>query len=51
MRHGPTQVVRIEYQQMRGVLAEMEDAIERQDNDAVLEGGETLLILMQQHNN
>ena len=42
--------MRMEHQQMRGLLAQIEDAIERQDTDTVLEGWETLMILMQQHN-
>ena len=50
MRQGPTQVMRMEHQQMRNLLARMSDAVTRMDRDEILEVGETLLILMQQHN-
>ncbi len=47
---GPTQVMRMEHEQMRGLFAEMEKALAAQDADAFLGAAETLLILMQQHN-
>ncbi|HOB63087.1 MAG TPA: hemerythrin domain-containing protein [Candidatus Competibacteraceae bacterium] len=47
---GPTQVMRLEHQQMQGVLAEMESALTGGDLDEFLGQMETLLILMQQHN-
>lgn len=47
---GPTQVMRMEHEQMKGALNQMKDAIGKNDNDAILGVGETLLILMQQHN-
>jgi len=50
MRQGPTQVMRMEHQQIRNLLAHMSDAVTRMDRDEILEVGETLLILMQQHN-
>ncbi len=50
MTQGPTQVMRIEHQQMRNVLTQMRDALTANDSDTVLGAGETLLILMQQHN-
>ena len=50
MRQGPTQVMRMEHPQMRSLLARMSDAVTRMDRDEILEVGETLLILMQQHN-
>ena len=50
MRQGPTQVMRMENQQIRNLLARMSDAVTRMDRDEILEVGETLLILMQQHN-
>ena len=49
-RQGPTQVMRMEHQQIRNLLARMSDAVTRMDRDEILEVGETLLILMQQHN-
>ena len=50
IRQGPTQVMRMEHQQIRNLLARMSDAVTRMDRDEILEVGETLLILMQQHN-
>ena len=50
MRQGPTQVMRMEHQQIRNLLARMSDAVTRVDRDEILEVGGTLLILMQQHN-
>jgi len=50
MTQGPTQVMRMEHQQMRNVLTQMKDALTAEDSDTVLSAGETLLILMQQHN-
>ena len=50
MRQGPTQVKRMEHQQIRNLLVRMSDTVTRMDRDQILEVGETLLILMQQHN-
>ena len=50
MSGGPTQVMRMEHQQMRNILAQMKSALANQDGDLALGVGETLLILMQQHN-
>ncbi len=47
---GPTQVMRMEHEQMRGLFAEMEQALAARDADGFLGAAETLLILMQQHN-
>lgn len=47
---GPTQVMRSEHQQMREVLARMGASLEARDGDQYGGLGETLLILMQQHN-
>jgi hemerythrin-like domain-containing protein len=47
---GPTQVMRMEHQQMRQVFAEMENNITQQNRDEYLGLSETLLVLMQQHN-
>jgi hemerythrin-like domain-containing protein len=49
-RIGPTQVMRMEHQQMRQVFVEMEESITQQDSDEYLGLSETLLMLMQQHN-
>ena len=50
MRQGPTHVMRMGHHQVRRLLARMSDAVTRMDRDEILEIGETLLILMQQHN-
>jgi len=47
---GPTQVMRMEHEQMRGVLSQMAAAVARGDRDELLDQGETLHILIQQHN-
>jgi hemerythrin-like domain-containing protein len=47
---GPTQVMRAEHQQMRAVLDQMAAAMERGDRDELLDQGDTLHILVQQHN-
>lgn len=47
---GPTQVMRMEHSQMRGLLMNMKEMVERQDSDGFLGESETLLVLMQQHN-
>jgi hemerythrin-like domain-containing protein len=50
MSLGPTQVMRMEHQQMRGVFDQMAAAAGQQDADQYLGLSETLLMLMQQHN-
>lgn len=47
---GPTRVMRLEHQQMREALAEMDNALAQGDLNEFLGQSETLLILMQQHN-
>lgn len=47
---GPTAVMRSEHQQMRGLLDAMGRAAESGDADGVLDQGDTLLMLTQQHN-
>src|SRR5512135_1752513 len=47
---GPTRVMRFEHEQMRPLMAQLEDACARRDADAYAGAAETLLILMQQHN-
>ncbi len=47
---GPTQVMRMEHEQMRSLFKEMEAAVARRDSDEYLGLSETLLTLMQQHN-
>lgn len=50
MRHGPTEMMRHEHEQMRTLLAQLESACEACDGDAYSGVAETLLMLMQQHN-
>lgn len=47
---GPTQVMRMEHTQMRGLLAQMAEALGRRSDDDFAGAAETLLVLMQQHN-
>lgn len=50
MRGGPTHVMRHEHAQMRQVLAAMAEAFANGDVDLALDQGDTLLMLIQQHN-
>ena len=50
MRQGPTQVMRMEHQQMRNLLARMSEALSNGDGKEILEVGETMMILVQKHN-
>lgn len=50
MAGGPTQVMRHEHRQMRGLLEQMRQALAGRDADGFAGAAETLLILMQQHN-
>ncbi len=50
MTQGPTQVMRIEHRQMRGLLDQMATAAAAGDLDGVAEHGDTLLMVEQQHN-
>ena len=50
MSGGPVQVMLMEHEQMRGVLTQMKAAVDANDLDTVTGLGETMLILMQQHN-
>jgi hemerythrin-like domain-containing protein len=50
MRTGPTAVMRLEHEQMRGLIGSLGDAAKRQAKDDFLGACETLLVLMQQHN-
>jgi hemerythrin-like domain-containing protein len=50
MSGGPTFVMRAEHQQMNGLLAEMNAALNQSDGKSYLGLSETLLMLMRQHN-
>jgi len=47
---GPTAIMREEHAQMRGLLDRMSIATAEQDLETLLSAGDTLLILIQQHN-
>ena len=47
---GPTQVMRMEHDQMRVVMHEMRAALEAKDAEQYLGLSETFLVLIQQHN-
>jgi iron-sulfur cluster repair protein YtfE (RIC family) len=47
---GPTHVMRMEHEHMRAVLDQMAAAMERGDREELLDQGDTLHILIQQHN-
>lgn len=50
MQGGPTHVMRLEHQQMRGLLDQMGEAAAQGDFAGVADDGDTLLMLIQQHN-
>ena len=50
MSEGPTQVMRMEHNQMKHVIYQMEDDIKKGDYDHFLGLSETFIILVQQHN-
>ncbi|GAB4173079.1 MAG: hemerythrin domain-containing protein [Rhodocyclaceae bacterium] len=47
---GPTQVMRMEHTQMRGLIAQMDSALKARDADSFCGAADTQLVLMQQHN-
>ncbi len=47
---GPTFVMRAEHEQMRGVIEQMSAAADGDDYDELVDLGDTLLMLIQQHN-
>ena len=47
---GPTAMMRMEHEQMRSLVSEMDEAIVARDADTFLGLAETLMILTQQHN-
>ena len=50
MRHGPTEMMRHEHDQMRSLIVELEKSLESKNQERYLGLSETLLIYMQQHN-
>ena len=47
---GPTQVMRMEHEQARQILNQMEEALRNRNKKDFLSLGESLMILIQQHN-
>ncbi len=47
---GPTQVMRFEHEQVKGLIGKLAHALEEQDKDAYLSLCESMMILLQQHN-
>jgi len=47
---GPTQVMRYEHEQVKGLIGKLAEAVESQDRDAYLSLCESMMILLQQHN-
>ena len=49
-KEGPTQVMRYEHEQVRGLFGKMAKAVEKKDKDTYLSLSESMMILLQQHN-
>ncbi|KGJ94948.1 hemerythrin domain-containing protein [Colwellia psychrerythraea] len=47
---GPTQVMRMEHQQMRALVQSLDNALAAKEKDEYLGLSETLMVMMQQHN-
>ena len=50
MTAGPTQVMRMEHQQMRALVQSLDNALAAHEKDEYLGLSETLMVMMQQHN-
>lgn len=50
MSMGPTQVMRMEHQQILSLVTRMSDALNGQNDELFLDLSETMMILLQQHN-
>lgn len=50
MTAGPTQVMRMEHQQMRTLVQDLDNALAAKEKDDYLGLSETLMVMMQQHN-
>ncbi len=50
MTQGPTQMMRYEHQQLRGLLDQMGNAVTAEDWGVLLDYGDTLNMVVQQHN-
>ncbi len=47
---GPTQVMRFEHEQVKGLIGKLAETLEDKDRDAYLSLCESMMILLQQHN-
>jgi len=47
---GPTQVMRYEHEQVKGLIGKLAEAVESKDKDSYLSLCESMMILLQQHN-
>jgi hemerythrin-like domain-containing protein len=47
---GPTQVMRYEHEQVKGLIGKLSEALESRERDAFLSLSESMMILLQQHN-
>jgi hemerythrin superfamily protein len=47
---GPTSVMRVEHQQLRGIISMLKDGLARRDKNVFLGHSDTLNIMLQQHN-
>ncbi|NPA30251.1 MAG: hemerythrin domain-containing protein [Epsilonproteobacteria bacterium] len=47
---GPTYVMKLEHNQVRGLLEQMKDTLQKEDKDQFFSVADTLMILLQQHN-
>jgi hemerythrin-like domain-containing protein len=47
---GPTYVMKLEHNQVRGLLEQVKDTLDREDRDAFFSAADTLMVLLQQHN-
>jgi hemerythrin-like domain-containing protein/uncharacterized protein (DUF2249 family) len=50
MTQGPTMVMRMEHQQMRGLLVQMQEAVTKEDVNEISQITSTLMVVMRQHN-
>ncbi|TLD95112.1 hemerythrin domain-containing protein [Helicobacter jaachi] len=50
MSGGPVEVMTYEHNQMRGLLAQLEAALEAKDSEAFFGTSEAMMIMLQQHN-
>jgi len=47
---GPTQVMKYEHEQVKGLIGKLSEALESRERDAYLSLCESMMILLQQHN-